>query len=74
MAAGLGALKALQSENFFKKAYEFEGWKQVAWKKLSFKHEIIGNTRGLGAYCAIDLEKTSARTTMTSSLAFECEG
>lgn len=57
MAAGLGTLKALQSENLLKKAYEIESWMQAALQKLSLKHEIIGNTRGIGAYFAIEMVK-----------------
>ncbi|WP_226507204.1 aminotransferase class III-fold pyridoxal phosphate-dependent enzyme [Pseudomonas sp. MWU16-30317] len=71
MAAGLGTLKALQSENLFKKAYEIESWMKVALGKLAVKHEIIGDFRGLGAYFAIELVKD--RTTREPVVAWQAK-
>jgi taurine---2-oxoglutarate transaminase len=71
MAAGLGTLKALKSENLFKKAYEIESWMKPALQKLALKHEIIGNVRGIGAYFAIELVKN--RATKESLVAWQAK-
>ena len=71
MAAGLGTLKALKSENLFKKAYVIEGWMKTELQGLALKHEIIGDVRGLGAYFAIELVKD--RATMEPLVAWQAK-
>jgi len=71
MAAGLGTLKALQTENLFSKAYEIEGWLRKGLNELSNKHECIGNVRGIGAYFAIETVKD--RTTKEPVVAWQAK-
>jgi taurine--2-oxoglutarate transaminase len=71
MAAGLGTLKALQTENLFSKAYEIERWLWKGLSELSNKHECIGNVRGIGAYFAIETVKN--RTTKEPVVAWQAK-
>ena len=60
MAAGLGALKAYQSMDLFKKGYEIEGWIHDSFSRLMDKHPSIGDVRGKGAFFGVEMVKDRA--------------
>lgn len=60
VAAGLAAVRAYQEEGIFERVREVEGWLQKGLAELSQKHTIIGDTRGVGAFFAMELVKDRA--------------
>ncbi len=60
VAAGLAAVRAYQEEGIFERVREVEGWLQKGLAELFQRHAIIGDTRGVGAFFAMELVKDRA--------------
>jgi taurine---2-oxoglutarate transaminase len=55
MAAGVAALRAYREERLFERARDIEGWLRTRCDALQRRHRLVGETRGLGAFFAIEL-------------------
>jgi taurine---2-oxoglutarate transaminase len=55
MAAGVAALAAYRDEHLFERARQIEAWLRTRLDRLQRRHELIGQTRGVGAFFGLEL-------------------
>ncbi|WP_413764730.1 aminotransferase class III-fold pyridoxal phosphate-dependent enzyme [Variovorax sp. Varisp41] len=55
MAAGLGALRAYETEGLFTRGREIEGWLRQGLDHIRERSAIVGDVRGIGAFFGIEL-------------------
>jgi taurine--2-oxoglutarate transaminase len=55
MAAGLGALRAYETEGLFTRGREIEGWLRQGLDDIRERSAIVGDVRGIGAFFGIEL-------------------
>jgi taurine---2-oxoglutarate transaminase len=57
VAAGLATLRVYKEEKLFERAREIEGWLRDGLARISERHRIVGEARGVGAFWGIELVK-----------------
>jgi len=60
VAAGLATVRAYREENLFERGREIEGWLRSGLAAIAEKHRTVGESRGVGAFFALELVKDRA--------------